>query len=84
METSQGHILMHLFSIFLQARETKAYSVQLNTRYYGEVEMQFVIPAQQEKHFVFVQQSGQLSSMVLPTKQEQVCTLTFETSLHVL
>ncbi|XP_030839073.1 GREB1-like protein isoform X3 [Strongylocentrotus purpuratus] len=54
-----------------EARETKAYSVQLNTRYYGEVEMQFVIPAQQEKHFVFVQQSGQLSSMVLPTKQEQ-------------
>ncbi|XP_072169891.1 GREB1-like protein [Diadema setosum] len=54
-----------------EARETKAYSVQLNTRYYGEVEMQFVIPAQQEKHFVFVQHSGQLSSMVLPTKQEQ-------------
>nr|XP_054772860.1 GREB1-like protein [Lytechinus pictus] len=54
-----------------EARETKAYSVQLNMRYYGEVEMQFVIPAQQEKHFVFVMQSGQLSSMVLPTKQEQ-------------
>ncbi|XP_041483730.1 GREB1-like protein isoform X2 [Lytechinus variegatus] len=54
-----------------EARETKAYSVQLNTRYYGEVEMQFVIPAQQEKHFVFVMQSGQLSSMVLPTKHEQ-------------
>ena len=34
--------------------------------------MQFVIPAQQEKHFVFVQHSGQLSSMVLPTRQEQV------------
>ncbi|XP_033645138.1 GREB1-like protein isoform X1 [Asterias rubens] len=58
----------------VEARETKAYSIRLSSALFGkDLELQFIIPPQQEKHFVFNQRTGQMMSMVLPTMGEQVC-----------
>ncbi|XP_077867862.1 GREB1-like protein [Saccoglossus kowalevskii] len=55
-----------------EAQLARTHRFTFTSTMYGEdLEMQFVIPPQQEKHFVFNHSTGQLESMVLPTVSEK-------------
>ncbi|XP_070556492.1 GREB1-like protein [Ptychodera flava] len=55
-----------------EAQQARTHRFTFTSAMYGEdLEMQFVIPPQQEKHFVFNHSTGQLESMLLPVINEK-------------
>ncbi|XP_077991661.1 GREB1-like protein [Glandiceps talaboti] len=56
-----------------EAQQARTHRFTFTSTMYGEdLEMQFVIPPQQEKHFVFNHSTGQLESMLLPVISEKM------------